>query len=522
MRLQDNLEYIARVYGDTEFARVGDRAITYDEANREANRLANLLIEQGLKVGDRFAYLSRNSLEMSVLYHAAGKAGAVPVPLNYRLAPAEWAYIINDAEAKLLFAHKDLAAAVDTVRSELKTVKNCYAIATDTPKDWLDYTREVGRQDDANIADRGVTPSHALYQMYTSGTTGRPKGAILTHSNVLANLEQLRVAIRDRLGLGERVLVVAPMYHAAGTIMALHGLNSGGGLIIHEDFVPADVVNALANDNIAVTVLVPAMIQACLVMVPDAASRDYSTLKGMVYGASPIAEETLRKAMDTFKCDFYQGFGMTETTAAATYLSAEDHRRALKNKPDLLLAAGRALPGTDIRIVNEEDVEVPRGEIGEVVVRGPQIMQGYWNLAEASADALKGGWMHTGDAGIMDKDGYVYIQDRIKDMIVTGGENVYPREVENALFEHPAIVDAAVFGVPGAKFGEDVMAAIVLKPNETLSEQDVIEFCRGKLGGYKVPRKVTFMDVLPRNASGKVLKKDLRAPFWKDQKRQVS
>ena len=358
--------------------------------------------------------------------------------------------------------------------------------------------------------------------MYTSGTTGRPKGAILTHGNILANLEQMRNVISARMTLGDKILVAAPMYHAAGTMVSLHGLHSGAGVVIHEDFVPGNVVDALANDGITTTVLVPAMIQACLVMVPDVKDRDYSSLKAMVYGASPIAEETLRSAMETFECDFYQAFGMTETTSSVVYLNAEDHVRALKDKPELLLAAGRAIPGTHVRIVNENDEDAPVGEVGEIICKGPQIMQGYWNMEEATADALRDGWMHTGDAASMDEEGYVYIQDRIKDMIVSGGENVYPREVENALFEHPAVVDAAVFGIPGKKFGEDVMATLVLKEGESLTEQEVIEFCRTKLGGYKIPRRVSFMDELPRNASGKVLKKDLREPYWEGHTRRVS
>ena len=522
MRLQDNFEYYARVHPDAFFAKCDNRSLTFGEANAAANRLANLLIAEGLKVGDRFAYLSKNSLEMSILYYAAGKAGAVPVPLNYRLAPAEWAFIINDAEAKLLFAHKELVGAVDQVRGNFESVKNCYAIDTTPPAGWSDYAKSVAAHDSANIPDRGVTSHSALYQMYTSGTTGRPKGAILTHGNILANLEQMRTVISTRMGLGEKILVAAPMYHAAGTMVSLHGLHSGAGLIIHEDFVPNDVVNALANDGITTTVLVPAMIQACLVMVPDVKERDYSTLKAMVYGASPIAEETLRSAIEIFQCDFYQAFGMTETTSSVVYLNSADHVRALKDKPELLLAAGRAIPGTDIRVIDENDNDVPIGEVGEIIARGPQIMQGYWNMEEATAEALRDGWMHTGDAARMDADGYVYIQDRIKDMIVSGGENVYPREVENALFEHPSITDAAVFGIPSEKFGEDVVACIVLKDGVSLTEQDIIDYCRTKLGGYKIPRKVDFTKELPRNASGKVLKKDLREPYWTGHTRRVS
>lgn len=522
MRLQDNFGYFAMVQGDREFARCGNRSLTYAEADLEANRLANLILSHGLKPGDRFAYLSKNSIDYALVFFAAARTGTVPVPLNYRLAPAEWSYIINDAGSKLLFAAKELVEAVDPVRPELKDALACYAIDAEVPDGWTDYRAAIAAQSTDRPDDLAITGDDPIYQMYTSGTTGRPKGAVLLHRNALANLEQIRVAVDHRITREENILVCAPMYHAAGAIISLYGLHSGGGLVIHEDFIPSDVVDSLEKDRIAVTVLVPAMIQACLVMVPDVAERDYKDLKAMVYGASPIAEETLRGGMDAFGCGFYQAFGMTETTAAVVYLNAADHQRALKDKPELLLAAGRAVPGTEIRIVDEDDREMPRGEIGEVIARGPQIMQGYWNMAEATEKALKGGWMHTGDAGIMDDEGYLYIQDRIKDMIVSGGENVYPREVENALFEHPAIADAAVFGIPGEKFGEDVMAAIVLREGESLTEEEVIAYAKTQLGGYKVPRKIQFLPELPRNASGKVLKKDLRAPYWEGQERQVS
>jgi len=214
--------------------------------------------------------------------------------------------------------------------------------------------------------------------------------------------------------------------------------------------------------------------------------------------------------MEIFNCDFYQGFGQTESSACITFLSAHDHRRALAGKPELLRSAGRALIGTRVRIVDSEDQELPRGETGEIVMRGPQMMKAYWNMPEASAEALKNGWLHTGDIGMMDEEGYVYVQDRIKDMIVSGGENVYPREVENVLFEHPAIADAAVIGVPDEKWGEAVTAVLVLRDGASLEPEELIDFCRGKLGAYKIPRQIRYVGELPRNASGKVLKKDLR------------
>jgi acyl-CoA synthetase (AMP-forming)/AMP-acid ligase II len=213
---------------------------------------------------------------------------------------------------------------------------------------------------------------------------------------------------------------------------------------------------------------------------------------------------------------------MTETTAVLTMLLAEDHRRALAEKPDLLLSAGRPLVGTEIKIVDEDDNPVPTGEIGEIAGRGPQLMRCYWNLADESAQALRGGWMHTGDAGIVDEDGFVYVQDRVKDMIVSGGENVYPRVVEEVLFKHPAIADAAVFGVPHEQWGEAVKAAVVLREGQTVTEEEIVEFCRGQLGGYQIPRSIDFIGALPRNPTGKVLKRELREPYWAGQKRRVA
>jgi acyl-CoA synthetase (AMP-forming)/AMP-acid ligase II len=241
----------------------------------------------------------------------------------------------------------------------------------------------------------------------------------------------------------------------------------------------------------------------------------------MLYGASPIAVETLRRAIDVFGCDFAQGFGMTETSAAATLLSAADHRRALAGEPRLLLSCGRALPGTDVRIADADDREVPRGTIGEILVRGPQLMRGYSNLPEATAEALRGGWMHTGDAAIMDEEGFVYIQDRVKDMIVSGAENVYPREIEDVLFTHPAVADAAVIGVPDVQFGEAVKAVVVLRAGASATEAELIDHCRASLASYKRPRSVDFVAELPRNPSGKVLKRELREPFWQGHTRRV-
>lgn len=517
MRLYDYLDYHAREHPDSEFAVHGERRITYGEAVQEANRMANAMASSDLQIGDRIAILSKNSIDFALLYYGASKAGVVPVPLNYRLAPPEWAYIINDAQAKTLICSKEFAEPAGTVRGELKTVERFIGI--DTGDGWDDFRAWTADQP-ATPPDRAITPDHDVYQMYTSGTTGHPKGAVLTHGAVTSQIAQVSVVVRGEVA--ERTLIVAPVYHAAAAVTVFVTVSGGGSLYIQEDFNPIEVVRVLSEENISQTTLVPAMIQACLVYVPDIAQRNFDSLKRITYGASPIAEQTLRKAMEVFKCEFAQGYGMTETTAVLTYLLPADHERALREKPSLLLSAGRPILGTEVRVVDEEDNPVPTGDIGEIIARGPQLMRGYWNLPDESAEALRGGWMHTGDAGTMDEDGYVYIQDRVKDMIVSGGENVYPRVVEEVLFQHPAIADAAVIGVPDDQWGETVKAVVVLKEGAEASEEEIVEFCRDKLGGFERPRSVDFAPALPRNPTGKVLKRVLREPYWEGRERRVA
>lgn len=517
LRLHDSFDYRAREHADTAFAVMGAREVSYGDALTRANRLANSLIDAGLGVGDRIAYLAKNSIDYALLYYGCSKAGVVPVPLNYRLAPPEWEFIIGDAGARMLISQPEFAAGIDSVRGGLPKVERFLCVDGEA-KGWESYDDFVTSGSDRS-PDRDIEPAADVYQMYTSGTTGRPKGAVIQHQAVTSQLYQGSMAFGG--SPGDRTLVVAPMYHAAAALVALSTVQTGGTLFIQEDFVPADAVRALAEEHIRMALLVPAMIQFCLVAVPDVAERRYDDLELLVYGASPIAEETLRSALKVFGCDFIQGYGMTEVTAAATYLFAEDHRQALAGRPELLLSAGRPVLGTQIRIVDDQGAPVPNGTIGEVAIRGPQTMRCYWNRPDATAESLRGGWMHTGDAGIVDDEGYLYIQDRVKDMIVSGGENVYPREVEDVLFEHPAVADAAVIGIPSERWGEEVKAVIVLKQGEQANAEDILEHCRGKLGGYKQPRSVDFIAELPRNPSGKVLKKDLREPYWEGHDRRV-
>lgn len=521
MLLHQHLEKFAKSTPLQLFSEFSGKNLTYLDANKIANKLARALLQEGLKKGDRFSFLAKNCDEMAIMYYAASKAGIVPVPLNYRLADQEWQYIINDSQSKLIIVRsEEFVSRINSLKDKLDSVQKMIMLnSQEKYSDWNEFYKWIDKNDHKNL-NLDIQDDDDVYQMYTSGTTGLPKGVIILQKNVEANIMQYF----DRLVLPmpPKTLLVAPMYHAAAMINLCGCIALGGTIVIHEDFIPVDVVNTLANERITHTVLVPAMIQACLMTVPGVENHNFDKLDQIHYGASPIAPETLKRAMDVFKCKFGQGFGMTETVAVICVLSTEDHARALKEKPELLKSCGKPVIDAQVEIRDDNGNPLPRGEIGQICAKGPQIMKGYWNKDEETKKALKDGWMHTGDAGYMDEEGYVYIQDRIKDMIVSGGENIYSSEVEAALFAHSDVVDAAVIGVPDDNLGEAVKACIVKKEGSTLSEEDLIEFCKEKIASYKKPKSVDFISEVPRNASGKVLKKDLREPYWKGKDRQVS
>jgi acyl-CoA synthetase (AMP-forming)/AMP-acid ligase II len=427
-----------------------------------------------------------------VLYWAAAKAGAVLVPINWRLAPAEWAAILDDAEPTLLIADREHAEAL----GEIGRVEP--VVAGETLERWLS-------EGPATPPDVEVNAGDPLWQMYTSGTTGLPKGAVVSHGAVAANIVQVGLSLP--VAPGERGLVVLPMFHAAVVPTVLAVLCRGGTIVVREAFDPEDTVRRLQRERIAIATLVPTMLQACL----DVAPGRYEHLRTIHYGAAPIAEATLRRAVEAFGCDFVQSYGMTESTQALTFLSAADHVLALDRRPELLLSAGRAAAGTTVAVHGRE-----------IVARGPQLMSGYWRRPEATEETLAGGWLHTGDAGRIDDAGYVFVEDRIKDLVVSGGENVYPRVVEDVLFQHPAIAEAAVIGVPDARWGETVKAVVALRPGSECSEAEIIDFCRPRLAGFERPRSVDFIETLPKTATGKVLKRALRERYWAGRARRVS
>ena len=504
--LHDYLDYYARITPLHSFSSFEGKVQTYEDAARLTAGIGQSLVAAGLSRGDRVAILSRNSDRFVPIICALSKYGFVAVPLNYRLAAAEISYILGDAGVRLLLVQ----------RSEWDLL---------TAQGWRapDACRVAVIEDLSPCADNDSTPADAphdavVLQMYTSGTSGRPKGVLITQSALLTNAHQLEVAIPYRLSRKDRYLIVCPLYHAAAFISAVMTLRAGGEAVIQAEFEPKAVLETLSREAVAAATLVPVMISRCVQSACDAgmAQGDFPDLKHLLYGASPISADVLAGAVALFGCQFTQAFGLTETTSAATALTAEDHEAALVDQPGLLGSCGRALIGTRVRIGEQGATGV-----GEIGVSGPQLMQGYANLPSATAASLSGGWFKTGDAGSCDSRGYLTISDRLKDMVISGGENIYSIEVENALMSHPLIVDAAVIGVPDPDLGEALLAFVTVTDPE-LQTAEIIAHCRRILAGYKIPRRYEIVELLPRNPSGKILKNQLRIPFWQNADRSIA
>jgi acyl-CoA synthetase (AMP-forming)/AMP-acid ligase II len=490
------------------------RTTTYANLDRAASRVANGLIAEGIEPQARVAHLDKSSDIFFELLFGTAKANAVMVSVNWRLAPPEVLHILNDAEAEILFVGEEFFPVIEKIRGELRTVRKIVAFgsrhgAWESFADWRD--RQSDR--DPNLP---VRPTDTAVQFYTSGTTGLPKGAELTNANFAWMLPLwTRTWL---LGPGVPNLVCLPMFHIGGAGWGMAGLFSGATNHVMREFVPAEILQTIERESLQVMLLVPAMI-LFLVQAPQIRETDLSSLRLIVYGAAPIPADLLRQAMAVFPCGFQQVYGLTETTGAITLLPPGDHDPADARK---LLSCGYAQTGVELRIVGDAGEDMPVGQVGEIAVRSPQIMGGYWRLPDATKRAIQGDWFFTGDAGYLDDKGYLYIYDRVKDMIVSGGENIYPAEVESALFGHPAVADVAVIGVPDERWGEAVKAVVVKKPGAELSAGELIGWARERIAGYKLPKSVDFAETLPRNPTGKILKRELRKPYWGEKQRQVN
>jgi len=495
----------------------GDRTRTWGELYERSIRVANALQAAGVGVQDRVAFLDKNSIEHFEVFYGCALINAVSVDINWRLAPPEVEFIVNDAAAKVLVVHADFWPVIEAIRANLTTTQLIVVIGgTGGDIDYETWVNSGAATDPAVVS----ASEDVAFQLYSSGTTGRPKGVMLTNNNFFVMLPGARTFWKlsdDMINL-----VAMPLFHIGGGGWATAGQFVGSSSIIVREMDPNAVIQLIEKHKITHGFLVPAVLQFML-MMPSVKEADFSSLQLMVYGASPISLEVLTNSVETFKCDFMQVYDLTETTGATTLLPSEDHDPKGPNA-HRLRSCGVPAPGVEIRIIdNATGKELPAREVGEIWCKSPQVMKGYWNNPKATAESITpDGWFKTGDAGYRDEDGYIYIHDRVKDMIVSGGENVYPAEVESALMSHPAIADVAVIGVPHEKWGETVKAIVVKKADVAVTEAEIIEFSKGLLARFKCPTSVDWIDALPRNPSGKILKKDLRAPYWEGRERMVN
>jgi len=488
--------------------RFGDQTFTWAEFGERAPRIAGGLAALGVSKGDRVAMLGLNNARYSELFHCVPWAGGIVVPLNWRWSEVELAFALDDCQPRVLFADAQMMPMAKTLCETRPSV--CLISMADVREPDLPHFDDL--LDAAPIADLALTGDDLYGIFYTGGTTGFSKGVMLSHRNVLSGAT---VAQREGYWREDDIYVVAaPYYHASGTWPLISMLAAAGTSIVLPAFDAGAALRAIEEHKATTSLLVPTMIQM-VIDHPNFAKTDLSSLKTIVYGASPITEALLSRALAALpNAEFVQAYGMTELSPQ---IAALHHRHLLGQHREIgrHRAAGRACYGMEMKIVDEDDKELPRGEVGEIVARGESVMLGYWRRLEETENALRNGWMHTGDGGRMDQDGFVYVVDRIKDMIISGGENVYSVEVENVIAQHPAVHSCVVVGIPHEKWVEQVHAIVILREGALTSEDDLIAFARGQLAGFKVPRSVTFRsEPFPLSPANKILKRELRAPYW--------
>ncbi len=504
----------ARKRGNSTAFYFEGRETTYSAFDKYTSQVANGLIALAQRPSARIGYMGMNSDRYFEVLLGAAKANTVLVGINWRLAGPEVVYVLNDAGCETMFVGAEFVPLIEAIKANCPKLKHIIAI-DGGHKSWPAYAEWRDKQSDKDPHLK-ITADDDAIQLYTSGTTGHPKGVQLTNGNYMAFFKSSTDAQWADFEAGDPNLVAMPNFHVAGANMGLTTLAQGSFGVILKTVTPDAAFDAIEKFRIKNMFLVPAVI-LMLVQHPRIKTTDISCVKRMFYGASPITEELLKTAQAIFKgCGFFQLYGLTETVGAGTALQPADHKGAL------LRSCGKAYPGLDIKVVDGDDREVKQGEVGEILIRGGTTMKGYWNKPDATAKSIKNGWFYTGDAGFFDKDGFLFIHDRVKDMIVSGGENIYPAEVENAIFGHAAIADVAVIGVPDDKWGEAVKAIVVLKPGQQATADDIIAFTRSRIAGYKLPKTVDFIEALPRNPSGKILRRELREPYWAGKERRVN
>lgn len=502
--LGDILRINAGAHPDRVAIRYQGADITFAQLLERSLKVANALRASGVQAGDRVAILSKNSPEFFEILLGAAIAGIVTVPVNWRLSPREIAYLLEDSGAKTVFVgveHRALAGEAIALISAAPVVIDLESADGDGFPAWRDSAS--ARDDFPDIDSKAVT-----LQLYTSGTTGRPKGALLSHHSLNSvRVSQPETARWSQWTREDSCLISMPLFHVGGIGTALAAIYHAARMVIARDFTPEALFDYVEQEGITKLFLVPAAMRIVLDH-PRARTTDYSRIHYILYGSSPITPALLREAIEVFDCGFAQVYGMTETSGTIVVLPPEDHTLG---DSDRMRSAGKPLAGVEIAILAADGTHLPPREVGEIAIRSQANMTGYWNQPEASAECLLAdGFLRSGDAGYLDEDGYLFVCDRVKDMIISGGENVYAAEVEAALCEHPDVAEAAVIGIPDPRWGEAVKAFVVTAPGVAVEPEALRAFVRERLAAYKVPKTIAFTDALPKNASGKVLRRALR------------
>jgi acyl-CoA synthetase (AMP-forming)/AMP-acid ligase II len=502
--LADMLDNNARKYPDETAFVWGDQRMSHAVFHRRVTKLASALHRLGLKQQDRVGILSQNSLEFQEVYGSCEISGFICATVNWRLAVPEMVYIINDGAPKVLFFEAAYRDAVRTMKAQLTSIE--YFICIDGACDFaVDYTEFVASGDVAGVPFR-PRPDDIAFLIYTSGTTGRPKGVMLTQAGQVAAAEILGSDMRN--GADDRLLIMMPLFHIGAKVIQLAQHWRGGMVVVQKGFEPQAVLDAIVAERISVTHMAPTMVQT-LLDSPAIEGADTSSLRMIVYAAAPMPIPVLKRGLKILGPVFQQQFGQTE--GVGTTLLAHQHRPDGTDRDrEILTSVGQASPRVGVRIVDDHGAGLPTGAVGEILLTSPGVMKGYWNNTAATLETLRDGWVHTGDVGRLDDEGYLYLVDRKKDMIISGGENIYSREVEEAVVTHDAVSEVAVIGVADAKWGEAVMAIVVTKPGNTTTPMSIIEHCRTMIASYKKPSHVVFVDEIVKLPSGKIDKVRLR------------
>lgn len=500
----------ALFHGDRVAFVYGDERITFKSYNERVNRLIHALTDMGVKKGDVLGVLSWNCAEYMDIFGAAEKGGFIIAPINVRLSADELEYLINDSESTVLFVGQELADMAETLKSRIPKVKHFISLEGSSPG--MVSEAELVEKYPTDEPDVSVDDHDPLLICYTSGTTGRPRGALYTHEGLREDV--ICHSLEIPITLADRGISLMPLFHIGGIAIRAYFFYQAVPNVIMKIFDPKGFLEIVEKEKVTNVIVVPTHL-AVVLDLPEFSEYDVSSITRLYYAGSPMPTALLKRGMEIFGSVFFQGYGQTESGPEISFLKEKDHEVLDKSpeEQEKLLSTGFPALGVQVRIVDKDDADVAPGEVGEIIVKSRQIMKEYWNKPAETAETIVDGWLHTGDMGRYDDGGYIYIVDRKKDMIITGGENVYPRDVEEVLHKHPAVLECGVFGIPHPKWVEAVHAMVTLKQGASATPEELIAFCKERIAGYKAPKTLEIADELPKSATGKILKKEMRKKY---------